>query len=265
MLEVMVCLVILFIVLVAFYELFRRSHKATLIFFTVIPIFAIPYWFTVDEMNDWFRWIKVISMIAGSLLVLATRTKFKGNRTAHMLINALIALNILEAVIKDFTTLDIGSIPNIVSGVVLMITLFKGYDTMYVEKETGYGELYLPQINFYWALWYTIWNFSYIYSSYPDNVWRHIVVLGIPLFLTFVRDRNKTWLQCRAYTLVIYLLFSYSFPWILDQYNPPLVYNGNVYLIMGIISIISMLIYFIDKRKSDKLNGRLENEPAQTR
>ncbi|MET0955787.1 MAG: DUF5692 family protein, partial [Cryobacterium sp.] len=90
-------------------EIARSSTWASLVLFIALPvaltIFVWPHTAGPDSSTGtWFHWVKVYSALAGCLGFMAIRfiPRLAKNKYWLMFPAAILALNILEAVIRDF-------------------------------------------------------------------------------------------------------------------------------------------------------------------
>ncbi|NTW39160.1 MAG: hypothetical protein HGA44_04605, partial [Cellulomonadaceae bacterium] len=126
--------------LMAFNELARTSRWAGLALFAALPlILTIFVWPTTagagSSTGTWFHWVKVYSALAGCLGFMALRyiPRLAKNRWALMFPAAILALNIAEAVVRDFqvTTMNgvvdgvvmVGGVWNVMNGVAGILNL----------------------------------------------------------------------------------------------------------------------------------------------
>ncbi len=235
---------ILFATLMVVSEFFRRKPKQSILWIGLILLISFPFWLKNPLMNDWFRWVKVYSVfVAIVLFELIRHTKLRENRKAYLFVYAILGINIIEAIIKNFSVSGIGSYLNIVAGVGLVVSLFFDINTIHVS-DNKYKDLSTPRLTNIWIGWYSLWNIFYVYIIYTGLTWRHIAVLGSAWALSILHKQHS-WLQERAYTLIIYILISFSFHDVLARYDMDLVYNDTVGLVIGIICNVLMVAYFV--------------------
>jgi len=110
--------------LMFFNELARTSKWAGLALFIVLPILlTIFVWPTTagagSSTGSWFHWVKVYSALAGCIGFMALRyiPRFAKNKYALMFPAAILAINIAEAVIRDF---EVTSMNGMVDGVMMV-------------------------------------------------------------------------------------------------------------------------------------------------
>ncbi len=219
------------VALVALNELCRRSKWLTLAFFFVLPLILSVTLFPRNatapgsSVNSWFDWAKVYSVLCACLLFTAINyTKLGERNWAKFLAMGILAVNILEAVIRDmqlFFTGDqigmfgLGQAPigqfgiyhlmNAIAGILSIVTL-SGWHGMRSEKNKSGTDMIWPDMQLLWIIAYDFWNFAYIYNCVPIHAAFGAMVLlacTIPSLLI----KKGTWLQARAYTLAGWMMY----------------------------------------------------------
>jgi hypothetical protein len=182
-------------------------------------------------MNDWFHWAKVYSALAGCLGFLAIR-HIKGavkNKYLLMFPPFILALNLLEACIRDFQVFGMGAhgmvdgvfmfsgpwnVMNGIAGLLNIITIC-GWMGIFISKDKKKDMLW-PDMLWFWIIAYDLWNFAYVYNCLSDHAFYAgaalLVSCTIPAFLI----RKGAWLQHRAQTLAIWCMFAMTFPSFID-------------------------------------------------
>lgn len=226
----------IFFILVVFYKLFKSSKNLTLIFFIVVPFICSFFWLTYDSL-DWFKWVKAYSLAI--IVVAITITKYKKFYNSKKIFNfiyAFLAINIIEALIKDFASLNFTSIINIFIGSVLVFSLIDSNHNIHIDLNSKSKDLITPKLNRSWIFVYTLWNWLYVYSEYPEFALKHIAVLSVPII--FELFNKGTWLQARAITLGFHVIFSITTNPYIDQYIPKL--NPDFIFIPTAIVLINL-------------------------
>lgn len=202
------------------YRFWNAVLSIILPFFVVLPISFLPG--HIDAIgNTWFAYAKLISLGASVATLFAislypTKTLFKYLRAF------LLAINISEGVLGDVT---LGNILNALTGALLIITL-PSIESLVYDKKT---QRILWSTPWSWILGYSLWNFSFISSYYPELLLFHVLHVGIPLLLCLKQPYWYT--QVRAITLTIAVMVLVTFwPWINRlQVTPP---SGLEYVIL---------------------------------
>ncbi len=86
-------------VLIILNELFRKSKYFTIFFFVILPIILTPTIWVKHDVNYWFKWVKLYSVVLAAIWFTAIRYTSLAKYTWARLIAALfLAANIAEAV-----------------------------------------------------------------------------------------------------------------------------------------------------------------------
>ena len=119
-----------------------------------------------------FRWFKVLSVLLPTALVVGTaRLAYNNPQKKNKLFEifrkdwvlwflyAVLFLNILEATVKDY---QLGNIPNMLVGVILIITM--PFPMKYWKFGGKYSELIFYS-TVAWNFIYTTWNLCFVYAE----------------------------------------------------------------------------------------------------
>ena len=239
--------------LMAFNELGRVKLWCGLVLFALVPIaltlFVWPE--TAAPGNEygtgtWFNWVKTYSALAGCLGFIALRfAKWRGKdgkthylyekRWALCFPPLILAINIAEAVIRDFQVFGFAlweggvvenlwtisgpwNIMNGVAGILNILTIC-GWFGIFISKDPS-KDMIWPDMIWAWIIAYDLWNFAYTYNCISD----HSAYCGLALLLactipTFFIKRGA-WLQHRAQTLALWIMFVMTVPQFADVLAP---------------------------------------------
>lgn len=215
-------------------ELARRSLWASLGFFLVLPLFLTAFvWPSTagegSSTGTWFHWAKVYSSLAGCLGFLALRfvPGLAQRKGALYFPPLILAVNILEAVVRDFQVYGlqgmvdgvfmVGGPWNIMNGVagILNILTICGWCGIFIAK-TKEKDMVWPDMVWPWIIAYDIWNFAYVYNCVGDHAFYAgaalLVSCTVPAFLL----AKGAWLQHRAQTLALWMMFTMAVPGFVD-------------------------------------------------
>lgn len=215
-------------------EIARLNKWFSIILFLVLPIVLT---FTVwshtaaagTSVGTWFHWAKVYSALAGCLGFMALRfVKGWSNKKYLLLFPPLIlAINILEAVVRDFQCFGLNgfvdgimiiggpwNIMNGVAGIINIITI-SGWMGIIISKDRKKDMLWPDQL-WFWIIAYDLWNFSYVYNAVSDHAFYAGAALLISCTIPAFFIRKGAWLQHRAQTLAIWMMFVMTFPSFVD-------------------------------------------------
>jgi hypothetical protein len=239
-------LLFFFVLLMAGNELSRYSKVASYVLYFIIPIVFIPLWLNAP-FDGWFRWIKLYSAVAGS--VIFTIFRFHGvdkNKWWKFAVMAILAINIAEAVMQDWSQPDLANKLNAFAGVLNIVTISR-WMTIKRDESKPHDMLW-PGMTTFWILAYDLWNFVFSYLNFPNTVAISFVVLLAPTIAAMFIKKG-TWLQARAFTLAIYFIYLFTFKgWADNNLDVSLtvVLPRSEGLAMGlaIASLVVNVIYF---------------------
>lgn len=277
--------------LMAFNELGRTSKWAGITLFVVVPIvltiFVWPQ--TAAPGNEygtgnWFNWVKTYSALAGCVGFMVLRfVHWRGaDGQVHWLYEKkwalcfpplILAINICEAVFRDFQVFSYGAwdgavinnlwtisgpwnIMNGIAGILNIVTIC-GWFGIFISKDKS-RDMIWPDMLWAWILCYDFWNFAYTYNCISD----HSVYCGLALLLsctipTFFIKRGA-WLQHRASTLALWIMFIMTIPQFADRIAPiPTTHNPTAFFVVSLIALATnaaLAIYQFRKIKKQNLN-----------
>lgn len=218
--------------LIGLNELSRRGPWAGMFFFIAVPlVLTIFVWPNTagegSSTGTWFHWVKVYSALAGCLGFLAIRyiPRLAKNKWALMFPPAILALNILEACIRDFQVGGMGAEGivdgvymqsgawNYMNGIAGLINLLAitGWMGIYIAKDKVQDMIY-PDMIWPWIIAYDLWNFAYVYNCVGDHSFYAGAALLISCTIPAFFIRKGAWLQHRAHTLAFWMMFTMAVP-----------------------------------------------------
>ena len=292
--------IIVFVALFGFNEVSRRFKYVGFLSFVILPITLSILWFTVlrdTTYTDWFHLAKVYSSTAGCIGFWCIRhvewkNKFTGkqwrlsDKKWVLWFPALIlAINILEAVIRDFqvgiqysgggTLADeamyvLGGSWNFMNGIagILNIITITGWLGICIRKRTkkdGSKDMLWPDMLWFWIIAYDLWNFAYTYNCLPGHAWYcGFALLMAPTVCAFTVGK-EAWLQHRAQTLAIWCMFAQTFPAFIDKgafavassYNTRALFAFSLVSLAANIAVFAYMIYKVVKTKRNPYLGEL--------
>lgn len=220
---------VVFGILIGLNEVIRSSKRASILIFMVLPVALTPVWlFMVDsELTSWFHWVKVYSALAGCLIYMVIRyTDYHKKHPWYLiLVPAILAINILEAVIREFQV-GIKGFEGIVDGMyyisggwnyanaiagILNLLLICGWVGIFATNGKKRDMLWPDQTKL-WIIAYGFWNISYVYSCAPGNAFYSGVALNIAATVPALLWAKGTWMQNRAHTLAFWMMWVMTFP-----------------------------------------------------
>jgi len=215
-------------------EITRRSKWLAIGVYLILPILltCIVWPKTAGPgtpVGYWFPWVKCYSALAGVLGFAALRYNKKLQSKKMLLIfpPAILAINILEAVFRDFQCYNINSIVdgifiqggpwNIMNGIagILNIITISGWFGIYIGKDKIKDMLW-PDMLWFWVIAYDLWNFAYVYNCIGDHSFYSGAALLISCTIPAFFFKKGAWLQHRAQTLGLWAMFSLTWPTFAD-------------------------------------------------
>lgn len=274
-------------VLMLLNEWTRKSKWFSLAMYMVLPLaltFTVWIHATPGSSTDqWFAWAKVYSALIGCLGFMALRF-IKGaakNKYFLMFPPLILAINILEAVVRDFQCygangivdgiLTIGGPWNIMNGIagILNIVTISGWMGIFISKDKSKDMLW-PDMLWFWIIAYDLWNFAFVYNCISDYSFYAgaalLVSCTIPAFLT----QKGAWLQHRAQTLALWCMFVQTFPFFPDTSMFAVKSSHNItalWVVSGLalasnIAVFVYHVYRIVKFKRNPLKEEIYPELA---
>ena len=277
--------------LMAFNELGRTSVWAGITLFAVVPVLlTIFVWPTTAAPGNeygtgtWFNWVKTYSALAGCLGFMAlrfVRWTGKDGRIHHLYEKRwalcfpplILAINIAEAVIRDFQVFGFGlwnggvvenlwtisgpwNIMNGIAGTLNILTIC-GWFGIVVSKDKS-RDMIWPDMIWAWIIAYDLWNFAYTYNCISD----HSAYCGLALLLactipTFFIKKGA-WLQHRAQTLALWIMFVMTIPQFADVLAPiPTTHNPSAFFAVSLVALaanVALAVWQVYRIRTRKLN-----------
>ncbi|MDO5721125.1 MAG: DUF5692 family protein [Actinomycetaceae bacterium] len=213
--------------------LIKRYKWAVLVFFIAAPLLLTIFWWPYSTEGTttagWFPVVKHYSALLGSLSLVALQyfPKLRNKYWYLCLPPLLLAVNILEAVVRDFQCffvygpdpnqggmLTLGGAWNIMNGVagILNLLAISGWVGIYVLKGRSKAIIW-GDLTIWWIIAYDLWNFAFVYNCISDHAWYSGLALlaSCTIPVLFKRTRGS-WIQYRAYTLTLWTAFVLTFP-----------------------------------------------------
>lgn len=272
-------LALVFVVLIVLNELSRRTKIGGIILFIILPvilaIFVWPKTTAGTSVNDWFHYAKVYSSLAGCIGFFVIR-HVKGASEKKWLLcfpPLILAINILEAVARDFQIGNLGLVREVFDGIIttsgswnymngiagiLNIITITGWFGIIISRKKSKDMLW-PDMCWFWIIAYDIWNFAYTYNCLGDHAWYcGIALLIAPTVIAFTIQKGA-WLQHRAATLAFWCMFAMTFPGFIDdsQFAVKASQNTTALFVTSLLALVAnaaLLVYMIYKVLKTKRN-----------
>ena len=267
-------------------ELTRKFKWVGFFAFFILPVILTALWFTVLRDSLYIGWFHMVKVYTATITcigfwLIRHHPKLGLTKFALFFPPAILAINIVQAVIRDFElglnysgmgalfnegagAIIIAGPWNFMNGVagilnIIAITGFMGITLRKVtEKDKSKSILWSDMLWFY-IIAYNFWNFAYVYNAIPHRSWYNgLALLIAPTIIAFTTGRGS-WVQHRGHTLALWVYFALTFPMFLDDsiWRVDSVYNPDIQFAVSFISLLSnmaIVIYMIYKWKRTKRN-----------
>jgi hypothetical protein len=268
--------------LMAFNELGRTTKWGGLVLFLVVPaVLTVFVWPTTAASGNeygtgnWFNWVKTYSALAGCLGFMAIRhiPGLSGKKWALCFPPLILALNIFEAVVRDFQCFTYGAwngekidhlwvmsgpwnIMNGIAGLLNIITIC-GWLGIYVSRDKS-KDMIWPDMIWPWIIAYDLWNFAYTYNCISDHSFYCGLALLISCTIPAFFIKKGAWLQHRAQTLALWIMFVMTIPSFADRIAPvATTHNPAAFFIVSLLSLaanVLLAVYQFNKIRKNKYN-----------
>jgi hypothetical protein len=278
--------------LMAFNEFSRTTKWGGIVLFIILPIvLTIFVWPTTAAPGNeygtgtWFNWVKTYSALAGCLGFMALRyyPSLAKKKWALWFPPGILALNILEACIRDFQVFTYGAWDgayidnlwvmsgpwNIMNGIagLLNIIVICGWAGIYISKDKS-KDMIWPDMIWAWIIAYDLWNFAYTYNAISDHSFYSGAALLLACTIPTFFIKKGAWLQHRAHTLALWIMFVMTIPSFADRIAPvPTTHNPTAFFIVSLISLlanIALVAYQFNRIRKYKLNPLKDEIYAET-
>ena len=267
-------------------ELARASKWIALGIFLVLPIFlTIMIWPTTaapgTSVGTWFHYAKVYSVLIITLVIMGIRfiKGWANNKYLLMLPALLLAINIMEAVIRDFQCYNLngfvdgvvitGGPWNIMNGIagILNILAISGWAGIIISKNKKKDMIWSDQL-WFWIIAYDLWNFGYVYNCLGDHAFYAGAVLLLSCTIPAFFIKKGAWLQHRAQTLAVWIMFAMTFPAFIDtskyavkaSQNTTALFMVSAIALLANIALIIFHGYKIVKSKRNPLKDEIYSD-----
>ena len=191
---------------------------------------------------------------------------------------AILAINILEACIRDFQVGAMGadgivdgvymvSGPwnwmNGVAGLINLITIC-GWFGIFVSRDKS-KDMIWPDMLWFWIIAYDLWNFAYVYNCVGDHSFYAGAALLIGCTIPAFFIKKGAWLQHRAHTLALWMMFTMAVPMFVtdsmfavnSSRSATALFAVSALALAANIAVLVFQIYTIAKRRLNPLTDQL--------
>lgn len=213
-------------------ELCRRNKWFSLLMFLVLPaILAFTLWPQSagpgTTMGIWFYHVKVYSVLAACLgfMAIGFVPGLAKNKWALFFPAFILALNIGEAVVRDFEVYTFHATGQIIDGMgmlsgpwnimngiagILNLVTISGWLGIFFTQDKN-RDMIWPDMLWFWVLAYDLWNFAYGYNCVGDQSFYSGLAILAAATIPALTWRKGAYIQHRAYTLAYWMMLCMSF------------------------------------------------------
>lgn len=251
-------LILLVAALVALNELTRRSKILAIAMYCVLPVVLVGLIAMgvvgSPSSKTWFGVIKTYSALVGVVgFMLIRYTKLGGGKFAWYFPVAILAINIIEAIYRDYevfatfktmTTDAAGltllggpwNLMNALAGVFLLLTM-TGWMGIQAAN-TKSRDMVWPDQLWFWIVAYDLWNVAYCYNCIATRAMYAGVALLVSCTLAEFLLKRGVWLQHRAQTLALFGMFSLAVDYqALPAFGITATYNPAAWTVLSALAL----------------------------
>lgn len=283
------------VALVFLNELTRRCKDIAVFTFVVLPIIlTLTLWLpktatpgTGASTGTWFHWVKVYSALLGCIgfMLIRYNPKLSKNKFALLFPPIILSLNILEACFRDFQVFALHATGQVVDGVVMIsgpwnimngiagilnILAISGWMGIFISRDENRDMLW-PDMLWWWVIAYDLWNFAYVYNCVSDHAFYAGAALLVSCTIPAFFIRRGAWLQHRAHTLAIWMMFTMSVPAFVQDsqwsvpasHDPKALFAVSFVALLVNVMVITYHFWKVFKFKRNPLKREVNFDEAQ--
>jgi len=152
---------------------------------------------------------------------------------------------------------------NGIAGIINIITI-TGWMGIFIGKDKKKDMLW-PDMLWFWVIAYDLWNFAYVYNCVSDHAFYAGAALLISCTIPAFFIKKGAWLQHRAQTLAIWMMFVMTFPAFVDtsmfavksSHNPTALFVVSALALAANIGVLVYEVYKIIKTKRNPLREEM--------
>ena len=252
--------------LVVLNELTRRSKVFSILVYCVLPVVLVVL-IAMDVVGSpssktWFGVIKTYSALAGVIgFMLIRYTKLGNKKFAWYFPVAILAINILEAIYRDYEvfanfktmTVDAAGIVqlggpwnlmNALAGVFLLLTM-TGWVGIKVANTKSRDMVWADQL-WFWIIAYDLWNMAYCYNCISTRAMYAGFALLVSCTVAEFFIKRGIWLQHRAQTLALFGMFSLAVDYqAMPVFSITATYNPTAWTVLSALALIVNAAVFV--------------------
>ena len=145
---------------------------------------------------------------------------------------------------------------NGIAGLLNIITIC-GWVGIVISKDKS-KDMIWPDMIWAWIIAYDLWNFAYTYNCIADHSFYCGVALLLSCTIPAFFIKKGAWLQHRASTLSLWIMFVMTVPSFADRIAPvPTTHNPTAFFIVSFVALIAnvaLAVYQFNKIRKNRLN-----------
>ena len=126
-----------------------------------------------------------------------------------------------------------------------------------------------PDMTWCYILAYDLWNFEYTYNNLPTHAWYCGLALLLACTIPTFFIKRGAWLQHRAQTLALWIMFVMTVPQFADVLAPiPTTHNPTAFFVVSLIALasnVALAAYQLYRIRKLKLNPLKDQIYADTK
>ena len=271
--------------LIVLNEVSRKNKWTATFFYGFLPILlgVLLLAGVVDSQSSksWFGVVKTYSALAGVIGFMIIRYVDKAGKSkfAQIFAVAILALNIIEAIVKEFEVYftytegivdEAGifmlggpwNILNALAGLFLLLSM-TGWMGIKVSNNKSRDMVWADQL-WFWIVAYDLWNIAYCYNCISNRAMYAGVAIILACTICEIFCQRGAWLQHRAQTLALFGMFSLAFDYSTwGSFKITASFDHRAWLLLSIIALVANVavfayeVYVIVKYKRNPLKQEM--------
>jgi len=188
----------------------------------------------------------------------------------------ILAINIAEAVIRDFQVAGLDGMHdgvfmvggpwnymNAIAGILNLLTIC-GWAGIIVSRDRS-KDMIWPDMMWFWIIAYDLWNFAYVYNCVGDHAFYAGAALLISCTIPAFFIKKGAWLQHRAHTLALWMMFTMAVPTFVtssqfaveSSHNPTALFVVSALSLAANVAVAAYQVFTIVRRRRNPLRDEL--------
>ena len=152
---------------------------------------------------------------------------------------------------------------NGVAGLINLITIC-GWFGIVVSSDRS-KDMVWPDMLWFWIIPYDLWNFAYVYNCVGDHSFYAGAALLISCTIPAFFIKKGAWLQHRAHTLALWMMFTMAVPTfatssmfaVPSSHNPTALFTGSAIALASNVALLIYQLFVIITRRKNPLRDEL--------